>query len=208
MLISWAYGLGGLLLFKIPNILANAGFRVVQENLYQFFFGTLLIYFLAYFAILHGLCFFTKFARCRLTAVLSLFWIAGATLYFAASFLIPSLGVERAPVWVSHIIFYIPVQLLLLITLWRIHRQPTESLTVSKTGVVLTSGGVVALFFSSVLYVSTQTGPYPRAFWYFSVISSEQISVLQIIGGVLLFLGLRIFAKSYLNTKARLAASK
>src|SRR3989344_5511196 len=60
LLFYWAYGLAFLLLFKIPNILANAQVGFVQTDFYPFFFVTLLMSFLAYFAFIRGFAYFAR----------------------------------------------------------------------------------------------------------------------------------------------------
>ena len=199
LLLCWACGLGSLLWFKIPNIIANAKIEVVQEDLYPFFFVTLLIYFLAYFALIRGFAFFTKFSNGESIVGLFALWFWAAILYFASSFLVQNIGVSDAPVWVGHLLFYIPSQIFLLYELWRVTKRPARPFIISNTSIALTAMGIISLLMSSVLYIAAQAITYPKEFWYFAVIYSSNISSLQIISGILLFFGLRGFMKSYLR---------
>ena len=197
-LIYWAYGLGALLWFKIPNILANAGFEIVQQEFYLFFFVTLLAYFLAYFALIRGLVFFRKSPHNKRVLGFFAMWFGAAVIYFALSFF-AGYELTYAPVWAGHLFFYIPVQLFLLYKLWQVVKESAESIAISRIGATLTAAGVLVSITSSVFYIFIQTGPYPQEFWYFSVISSSSISLLQIISGLLLFFGLHAIARSYLR---------
>lgn len=199
-LLYWAYSLGSLLWFKIPNILANAGVKIAQEEFYSFFFVTLLAYFLAYFALIRGFAFFTGFPRSKFVMTIFAIWFGAAIAYFTLGFLVRDIGVLYAPVWIGHLIFYIPEQLVVLYALRRAAKQPVQTFSVPRTSVALTAVGVVLLVMSSVFYVAVQVGPYPKEFWYFAVVSSSGISFTQIVSGLLLFFGLRGFAKSYMQT--------
>lgn len=195
-LLYWAYGLGLLLLFKIPNILANGGAEIVQQDFYFFFFVTLLLYFLAYVALIKGLVLLAGFSYGVLTMRVFKLWFGLAVIYFTLSFF-AEYELTYAPVWVGHLLFYIPAQLFLLHELLWVARRASGSLAISRTGAAYAAAGVIVTFITSALYIAVQVWPYPREFWYFSVISSSNISILQIISGLLLFIGLHIMARSY-----------
>src|SRR3990167_7865239 len=101
--------------------------------------------------------------------------------------------------WIAHILFYIPAQIVLLYTLQRLRKQLSELTAISRTGIVLSASGVIVLLLTSIMYIFVQIRPNSKEFWYFSVISSPNISVLQIISGVLLFFGLHSLTQSYLK---------
>ena len=199
LLLWWAFGSGSLLLFKIPNILAHAQVKISQEKFYPFFFITLLAYFLAYFALARGFAFFTEFSHGKLIVGLFGLWFVAAAAYLASAFLVPGIGVANAPVWMAHLLFYIPVQMFLFYELWRVKKRPSGPVPVPNAGVVCAGAGVALLFITSILYISVQIGPYPREFWYVSVLSSQSISLLQIASGILLLFGLRVFAQSHIR---------
>ena len=199
LLLYWAYGLGSLLLFKIPNILANARVEISQENFYPFFFVTLLLYFLAYFSFLQGLDFFIQSAPSKSIRGLFTAWFGVAVIYFALSFFVESPDGVIFPVWVGHVLFYIPAQIYLLYKLCRLEKNSEEQIVISQIGVHLAVLGVFVLLLTSVFYIFVQVWPYSQRFWYLSVISSPNISILQIISGLFLFFGFRIIAKSYLR---------
>ena len=200
LLLYLAYGLGSLLLFKIPNILANAKIEIFQEDLYPFFFITLLLYFLAYFAFLRGLDFFSQFPQKNYINKLFIAWFGIAVTYFALSFFVQGPDGAIFPVWVGHILFYIPVQIYLLYKLFKLETKPKGKITVPQIGVYLAVLGVFVLLLTSIFYIFVQVRPYSQGFWYLSVISSPNISILQIVSGILLFFGFRILAKSYFQT--------
>lgn len=199
-LLYWAFGLGSLLSFKIPNILANAAVIINQEDFYPFFFFALLANFLAYFALILGLeTLAPPYVRKSSRAILG-FWFGIAATYFAFGFLIPGFGVDMAPAWVGHILFYIPAQVLLL--------HELKSVPVAKRSAkLMVTLGTLSLLLTSIIYILVQVGPYPPEFWYFSVISSNEISILQIFSGLLLFFGFRAVALSYLRSES-ITASK
>ncbi len=199
LLFYWSYGLGALLLFKVPNILANGQFQFVQEDFYIFFFATLLAYFLAYFALIRGFAFFMDIRHGKLLMSFCAVWLAFAAVYFAAGFLVPQIGPVRAPEWFSHVIFYIPAELLLFYMFRRAVKQSGSSFAFSKSGIFSTGAAIILLFLTSMFYITAQTGHYPGAFWYLPVISSAKISVFQIAIGIFLFFGLRSFAKVYIE---------
>ena len=189
-LLYFALGLGGFLWFKIPNILANAHIEIVQQDFYLFFFVTLLAHFLAYFSIIKGLTFFTEFSYKK-----------SVLYYFSLTFFVPGFDLTYAPVWASHLLFFIPVQLCILYELWHIAKNPVKSLTVPFPGVMLfgTGTGVIFLIASSLFYIFVQIWPYPQEFWYFAVTTSTNISFLQIISGLFLFFGLCVLSQSYIR---------
>lgn len=199
-LLFFALGMGMFLWFKIPNILANTHINFVQQNFYPFFFITLLFHLLAYFALIKGLAFFTQYSRGKYIARSFMVWFGLAILYFALTFFVPNFDVTYTPVWAGHLLFYIPAQLFIGHELWRISKQQANAPIVPKTGIALMASGIILLLASSVLYIFIQVWPYPRKFWYFSVISSPGISVLQILSGLCLFFGLYIFTKKYISS--------
>ena len=198
-LLYWAWGLGTLLLFKLPNILINAEVEIIQEDLYPYFFVTLLLYFLAYFALIRGFAFFAGSSNIDRIAKWFTFGFILAVLYFAASFFIPGIGVKNAPVWAAHLLFYIPAQVLLLREIWKAARQPVRPKAISSPGLVLTAAGLICLTITSIIYITAQIGPYPAEFWYLSVVFSPDISLWQVASGILLFLGLASFGRSYIK---------
>ncbi len=196
-LLLWAYGFGTILLFKVPNILTNAHAGIVQYNLYPFFFVTLLLHFLAYSALIFGLIPFRGFSLKKHFIYFLLVWFAGSVAYYFLSFFVEGFDVTYAPVWAGHLLFFIPVQICLLFRLWRVWQwSSSPSRRISRSGVILAVLGTLALTGTSVLYIVTQVSVLQRHYWYYSVVSSSWISILQIVSGVLLFLGLRALVRS------------
>lgn len=199
-LLLWAGSLGMLFWFKIPNILANAGITIVQQDFYKFFFVTLLMYLLAYMALMRGLLFFTKCPYGGLMSGFMYTWFIVAVFYFSLSFLMPGLELTYAPVWAGHVLFYVPAQLFILYELFRVSRRPDMAL-VPRAGIIFTGLGVILFLASSVLYIFVQTYSYPLEFWYLSAISAPSISLFQILGVTSLFYGLYAFSKTYFLKK-------
>lgn len=198
ILLYWAYGLGALLLFKVPNIIANAGVKIVQRDFYISFFATLLGYFLALFALRHGLSFFSDHSRGILINIFFKLWFGVAVAYLSLSFFAGG-ELSFAPVWGAHILFYIPAQLFLLRDLGRLAKKFPPSFVIPSLGKKLSIAGTILLVIISILYIGTQIFSHSREFWYFSVTASPVISLLQIISGILLFLGFRALARSYIE---------
>lgn len=200
-LLYFAYGLGALLLFKIPNIVANAGVVIVQQDFYPFFFITLLLYFLAYIALMRGLVLFADFSYSAMTVRFFKIWFGAAVLYFAFSFF-AGYELTYAPVWAGHLLFFIPAELLLFHELRSVARRPADSQTpISRSGAISATIGALVSVATSILYIVVQVWPYPRELWYFSAASSASISILQIASGLLFFFGLRAMVRGYfLNT--------
>ncbi len=184
--IWWALGMGSLMLFKVPNILFNAGVEIIQSEWYPYFFITLLAYIFSYFALTKGLASISGHAHIVLPRLFFSVLFFGA-IFFGLVFLTNS----GFPVWVGHVLFFIPAQLFLLHEL----RRGTKSKW--SFGFICTALGVVALLITSMLYIFVQVfNPYPHDFWYIAVISSTTISVVQIAAGLLLIGGLRSIARS------------
>ena len=200
-LLFWAFCLGTFLLFKIPNVLVNARVPIIQDNLSVFFFITLCLYLLAYFALIAGLELFADFRGRGLYSKRFTAWLAIAVIYFAVTFLAPASLAKFASIWMGHLLFYIPAQVFLFRNISRAVKLTQNSINPPRYGIYLLQLGVVALFLTSVFYIWTLINPQPASFWYFSVISSPDTSILQIISGLLLFFGFRALAKSYLKTK-------
>ena len=199
LLLYWAFGFGFLLLFKIPNILANTELTIVQHDIYAFFFVTLLLYFLAYPLFIEGLSTIRPFRYQKLFVLVGRILFPFSAVYFFFSFFVSGFDISYAPVWVSHLLFFIPAQLFLFFRLWDIARQATLYPVISKIGAQVAMLGTVGLFTTSILYVLVQVGSVQRILWYVSVVSSPWISALQIITITLLFFGFRSMALKYLQ---------
>lgn len=198
-LLLWAYGLGTLLWFKIPNILINAGFGAVQSNLYVYFYITMLIGFLAYPALIWGLISFRGFSQKKYYISFFLIWFFASAAYYSLSFFVEGFDISYAPVWAGHLLFFIPAQICLLFRLWRTGQWSSPVHKIPKSAVVFASLGTYILTCTSVLYILTQIGVAQRGHWYYAVISSPWIALLQILSGVLLFFGFRILALSRIS---------
>ncbi len=199
-LLYWAFGLGATLWFKIPSIIVNTHIQIVQPSLYTFFYVTLLVYFLAYFALIRGLMPFRGFSHKKLFYVFASLGIASSAFYFYFTFFVHGFDITYTPVWAGHLLFFIPVQLLLLFRLFRIMQWSLYSSKISKVGILLTAFGTVTLSITSFLYMLVQTESVQRSFWYYSVATSSSISILQIVSGLLFFFGFRALALTYLSS--------
>lgn len=199
-LLWWATGFGLLFLFKIPNVLVNAGLHIVQVDLYPFLFIGLLLYLLAHFAFVRGLAHTMPVMGARSMTGFFAVMLLGATVYFSFSFFAGLIGMARAPVWGSNVLFYIPIQIFIA---YKLNSAMTaglpESHAISHAGVTLTLLGMLALLTSSVFYIIVQTHPYTLAFWYLAVVNTPIVSIAQILAVLLLFFGFRIFVKDSLQ---------
>ncbi|MCR4274501.1 MAG: hypothetical protein NUW02_00400 [Candidatus Campbellbacteria bacterium] len=194
------FGFVFLLLFKMPNIIINANITVVQRDLYPFFFITLILHLLAYFLFIEVLAMLKPFSHHKAFTVVSAIVLILSGVYFSLSFLIPTFDTNYAPVWLSHVLFFIPMQIFLLFKLRDIKQQQLSSFSVvSKSGIFFVMSGVLTLLVTSLLYIFVQVGLPQQSFWYLSVISSPWISVLQIIAVPLLFFGFRAITLTYLR---------
>lgn len=198
-LLFWAYALGTILWFKIPNILINAGFSAVQSDYYIFFYVTLLVGFLAYPALIWGLISFRGFSQKKYYISFFLIWFFASAAYYSLSFFVEGFDVSYAPVWAGHLFFFIPAQICLLFRLWRTGQWSSPTHNIPKSSILLASLGTYILTCTSILYILTQIGAVHRGYWYYAVISSPWISVLQILSGLLLFFGFRILALSRIS---------
>lgn len=199
-LLYWAFAFSFLFLFKLPNIIANANITLVQHDLYPFFFITLLLYLLAYFLFVDGLSCLRSFLHQKVLTTFSKIVLILASLYFFLSFFVPKFDVSYAPVWFSHVLFFIPAQIFLFLRLQTFGQESSEHPGVSKKGILFAKLGSVMLFVTSVAYILVQTDSAQRIFWYASVVSSPWISFLQIVAVVLLFFGFRAMALTCLQT--------
>ena len=198
-LLYFAYGLGVFLLFKIPNILANFGVTIVQKDFYPFFFISLLLYFSAYIVLIKGVILLSGFSYRKLLSHFFKAWFGVAVFYFALSFF-GGYELTYAPVWMGHILFYIPAQFFLLNELWWASRRGADPQSISGFGVICAAMGTIGAFAASILYIVVQTMSSSRVFWYFSAVSSWSISIVQIISGLFLFVGLYSMARSHLRS--------
>lgn len=198
-LLWWAIGFGLLFLFKIPNVLVNAGLSIVQVDLYPFLFIGLLLYLFAHFAFVRGLARIMPVMGERVMTGFFAVMFLGATIYFSFSFFAGFIGMARAPVWGSNVLFYIPIQIFIA---YKLNSAMTaglpESRAISHAGITFTLLGMFALVASSILYIIAQTHPYTLAFWYLAVVNTPIVSIAQILAVFLLFFGFRIFAKDAL----------
>ncbi|OGZ11655.1 MAG: hypothetical protein A3D67_00485 [Candidatus Lloydbacteria bacterium RIFCSPHIGHO2_02_FULL_51_22] len=198
-LLYWGVGFLFLSLFKIPNILAHAGVPIVQTDFYSFFFVTLVAYLLSYCAFNRGLETFIKTPR-RTTGIFCFSaLLVAAIFYFALTFF--KGPITSYPVWLGHIFFYIPAQLFMLHTVWLTSFPLKTTLAIPHEATALAALGILLLLVSSLFYIFLQAWPHPLQpqFWYFSVINSSALSLIQIISQIFLFFGLRGFAHASLK---------
>lgn len=203
ILLWWAYGMFALLLFKIPNILVNADVAVFQKDFYPFFFVTMTAYFLSFFAFIRGLMHISKRSFGDRTVLYLRIWFLACIAYFALAFFAPGFDVSYTPVWVSHLLFYIPAQILLLKTLFNVLNVPTAFPRPFGAGIICAVSGTITLMFSSVFYILLQVSAVRPEHWYYTIVSSSMISVLQIASATLLFLGFLFLGRSYLKNSTR-----
>jgi len=194
-----AIALCSFLLFKIPNILLNAGVFVLQTKWYIFFFVTMLLHLLGYFLLTNLFIAYVRQPRQNRyrvafkTIFVVLFTIA--TAYFAASFI--SGGADTfAPVWKSHLLVFIPAEICTFISLLLVLKYHLEHLK-SKLPVYVALISVIFLLLSSVMYILVQTGTPPMQFWYLWVISAWSVSLVQYIAGGLLWSALYVLLPIY-----------
>lgn len=188
-LLWWALGFGVLLLFKIPNILTNGGINIIQTDFYPFFYLTVLLSIISHCAFARGISQVThlptgKFAMWFFALLLSV-----AAVYFYLTFFVKGFEITYAPAWAGHVLFFIPIQLFMLSKLWRAVRD----LQISRTGIIFSALGILSLFVSSLLYIAVQVYPYPRWYWYSSVVNSSAIPIVQILALFFLFFGFHGF---------------
>lgn len=197
----WAYGLGLLFWFKLPNVLLNGGVQgLEQQGLYTFFFITLIIHFIAFLAFTQGLLFFRKRQPEKRYYRFIFLWLGCSAAYFACSFFVTGFDVSYTPVWASHLIFYIPVKILFLYTLWQVVHDPREGFIIPRLGVFFLSLAGVLTTIVSFLYIFVQLASYKRDFWLYSSITSVEISAVQMGNAVIFFVGLYLFARAYLRS--------
>ncbi|MBI2414891.1 hypothetical protein HYV31_03620 [candidate division WWE3 bacterium] len=197
-LLYFSYGLGTQLLFKIPNMLANGNMKIVQQDFYVFFCITLLAWFLAFFSLIKGIRLLSPPRQPRLTTNWMFFvWLGLAITYFMISFFVSDV---YAPIWFSHVLFYIPAQCLLLYEVRQLYLQTSNTDFTTRRGVWWIANGVVFLIATSCFYIYRQVYPYPPQLWYMSVITSPGIAGLQVVESFLLMVGFYKLTQSYLKT--------
>jgi hypothetical protein len=172
-------------LFKLPNVLINAGFVIPQHFLNPYFLATLLLYLLGFYFLVKG---YLNFAQISNRVVNWIFLVVAILLviYYFISFFVPKTSL---PVWPGHILFFIPAQLTTLIVYYKTVRKNARlsSLAIPNFFILMSN---YLLFVTSIAYIYTQTGPLSHMFWYAFVTLSWGISVLQILAYTTLFLGL------------------
>lgn len=201
-LLFFALGFGSSLLFKVPNLLKNLGIPIHQQDFYFYFLVTLFLYLLSYYFFIKGLqSLHHKIWRWH-TNIIFMLMSCFLILYLSVSFFVDGMN-PILPVWVSHIIFFIPAQFYFFVMLYKLIKteigendkiknelsQPTFFLMV----------GIYLLFTTSIAYIIVQTGSFSDRFWFLNVASSWGITVIQCLAGMALFLGLRSFAKTQLK---------
>lgn len=197
-LLWWALGFFVLYIFKIPNVLINAGFNIVQTDMYPILFFGLLLYLISHFALVKGLAHWIH--NMNEPSVMGFFAVMffSAVIYLYLTFFVPG-GTTNAPAWGSNALFYIPIQIFILYKLGQATKDVAESYTVSHVSLILTSLGMLALVASSILYIVVQVRPYSRMFWYLAVVNTPLVSIVQVAAIVLLFFGFH----SFLQNKSR-----
>jgi len=197
-LLWWAFGFASLYIFKIPNVLINAGFHIVQTDVYPVLYFGLLLYLISHYAFVRGLAsWIHNLNEPTVTGFFAVMFFS-AVIYLCLSFFAPG-GTMSAPVWGSNALFYIPIQIFILYKLAQAAKEVVESYAISHVGLILTSLGMLALVASSILYILVQVGRYPRAFWYLAVVNTPIVSIVQIAAVALLFFGFH----SFLQNKSR-----
>jgi hypothetical protein len=191
-LLSFGLCLLFIQLFKLPNILINAGFEISQAILNPYFLVTLCLYLVSFYFLTSGFLIFYQ-QKLRIIKTLFLSLISILIIYYFISFFIPTHPLYL-PVWLGHVFFFIPAQFITLFVFYKTtsfwHRY---NLAKSKFFI---SCSLYLLFSASVAYIYVQTGPFTHLLWYVNVIMSWGISVLQIFAMIFLFLGLYFMAKS------------
>ena len=191
-------GLASLVLFKVPNIIANAGYQISQQDFYSFFFITLLIYLLGVFSLIHAVRLMNNQGRISGRTFFFTLWFVVAIFYLGANFFIKGLSMAY-PLWVAHLIFFIPAGLILLYELYRLFFA-VKRFTMPKTSFMATTLATILLVTTSILYIIILMRPNSDIFWYVFVVSSTSVSFIQLIIGILLFFGFRSLAKARLKT--------
>lgn len=184
-LLLFGLGLLSIQLFKLPNILINAGFAIPQYILNPYFLATLLLYLLGYYFLARGYLDFAKISN----RVVDWFFLVIAILlviYYLISFFVPKASL---PVWPGHILFFIPAQLIMLTVYYKTVSNNMHLPNLSKANFFILMSNYL-LFTTSIAYIYTQSGPVSHGLWYVFVTLSWGISILQILAYVSLLLGL------------------
>lgn len=174
-------------LFKIPNILINAGNSLAPSILNPFFFVSLALYFFSYYLLIVGLFDFVRHKIGKKLNLLSVLWFLALVLYYSVSFFVPK-GYLDFPVWPGHVLFFIPAE---LATFWYFNKLIVPS---KQKAILILS--VYLFFVTSIGYIYVQTGPSSGFLWYTFVTLSWGISLLQILATALLSVGLWLLVNS------------
>lgn len=204
------WGIGFLFLFsyKLPSVFLHAGVtNFTQEELNPYLFLTLVLYFVALFVFIKGLSyvrpdrgvktFFERYFP---------FWAAAAVVYFFLSLFVPAAAVSYAPVWMGHVLFFIPAQLFLLQGLWRLKNRP--EFFAARQYAMSAVFGALLLVVSSLQYIAVQVTAIKRSYWYFASISSWETSLVQVLSAAFLFVGFFGIARVFLKISPQDVAVK
>lgn len=180
-----------ILLFKVPNILINAGLEILPTSLNPYFLITLTLHLVSFYFLVKGFLHFYQQSQRKVEP----FFYSLVTLllvYYFISFFVP-FAPFPLPVWLGHIFFFIPAQLITLLIFYKINNTALGLNSVRSKFFIIWS--LYLLFATSIAYIYTQTGPSSQTLWYVYVTLSWGISALQIFSMFFLFLGLYFMTK-------------
>lgn len=200
--ILWALALFIFYWFKVPTILLSTGLTVTLADYSLFLIVSLSAFFLAHVFIYFGIHSILPLEKQKKINRYILYWSTLLVL-FLVFHLFDIGGFARVPIWISNVLFYMPLQAIVLHSLIRWHRSKDILVSrVGSIGVKLMMGAFVLLIVTSFIYVY-QILTYGQGLWFVAVTSSYFNSFLQSLSVILLLAGMVMVHKDTTNKYLR-----
>lgn len=184
------FGAGLFLLFwyKLPGILAGFGYVITLKNFGVFFAVSFSASLWGYYLIFLGIASVVPVVSRGTRRKIS-WWFFPAVAVFWAYFLNFFGFGDFIPIWVLVILFYLPIQLVILAAFLKWVRLENDVRTaMSSAGLTLLTLATLFLLVASFLYLY-RLAVYPPQFWFIAATSTVVMSVLQSAGMILMVLG-------------------
>lgn len=180
-------GLFFLFWYKLPGILANLGYLVNLKDLEVFFAVSFSASLWGYCLIFLGIYSVVPVVS-RAVKRGVILWFPPAVLVFWAYFLNFFGLKDFFPIWILVVLFYIPIQLVILVAFIKWFRLAGARTTMSSAGLILLILATILFVIASFLYLY-KIAVYPPQFWFAAATSTAIMSILQSIAMILAALG-------------------
>ena len=197
-LFYWSMGLFSFIWFQIPFILNHLNVRMVLTDFYPFFSFSFPMTFVGFVFVYLGVAYLSKKIDWSKMLIYFVSWFILCLSVYGFCFIVKGgTNMSYFMITASNILFFLPIRLLTLFTLWRwIRGENSSRIKPILPGIIVI---IIACLEGLVNHIASvfQMLSYPPDLWYIALLNSKSLFSMEMAGFLLLISGFYLVQINY-----------